>query len=142
MVQSNATIVAAAGAGINAYNYGAGNVTVITTATSSTTGAHPTGTQADGINANANDGGNVSITNGGSVTGGTGIFSSTVHAGSIHAGERWPYHRDGLVRHQPLAERERCDRLGHHHQHRDGDRRRDSFAIQRHGKSQRHDNDQ
>ena len=81
-VQSNATIVAAAGAGINAYNYGKGNVTVTTGATSSTTGA-TTGTQADGINANTLNGGNVSVTNGGSVTGGTAYFSSTIKAGSI-----------------------------------------------------------
>ncbi|WP_027556498.1 hypothetical protein, partial [Bradyrhizobium sp. Cp5.3] len=82
LVQSDATIVAAAGSGINAYNYGAGNVTVTTGATSSITGA-TSGNQANGINANALDGGNVSVTNGGFLTGGTGIFSSTNHGGSI-----------------------------------------------------------
>jgi hypothetical protein len=51
--------MAAAGSGINAYNYGTGNVTVTTGTISSITGA-TTGNQADGINANANDGGNVS----------------------------------------------------------------------------------
>ena len=90
LVQSNATIVAAAGAGINAYNYGTGNVTVATGATSSITAA-TTGTQADGINANALNGGNVSVTNGGSLTAGTGIFSSTNHGGSI------TLENDGLI---------------------------------------------
>jgi T5SS/PEP-CTERM-associated repeat protein len=82
LVQSDATIVAAAGSGINAYNYGSGNVTVTTGATSSITGA-TSGNQANGINANALDGGNVSVTNGGSVTGGTGIFAGANHAGTI-----------------------------------------------------------
>jgi T5SS/PEP-CTERM-associated repeat protein len=77
LVQSNATIVAAAGAGINAYNFGTGNVTVTTGLTSSITAP------ANGIQANALNGGNVSVTNAGSVTGGTGLFAGANHAGNI-----------------------------------------------------------
>jgi len=77
LVQSNATIVAAAGAGINAYNFGTGNVTVTTGVTSSITAP------ANGIQANALNGGNVGVTNAGSVTGGTGLFAGANHAGNI-----------------------------------------------------------
>ncbi len=76
-VQSNATVVAAKGAGINAYNWGTGNVTVSTGASSSITAP------GNGIQANALNGGNVSITNGGTVSGASGIFAGANHAGNI-----------------------------------------------------------
>ncbi|MDC3911928.1 hypothetical protein KQE47_26740, partial [Raoultella planticola] len=59
-VQSNAQITADAGVGINAYNWGKGNVTVSTGSASSITAP------GNGIQVNALNGGNVSITNGGS----------------------------------------------------------------------------
>jgi T5SS/PEP-CTERM-associated repeat protein len=77
LVQSNATIVAAAGAGINAYNFGTGNVTVTTGLASSITAP------VNGVQANALNGGNVSVTNAGSVTGATGIFAGANKAGNI-----------------------------------------------------------
>jgi T5SS/PEP-CTERM-associated repeat protein len=78
-VTSNAVVTAAGtNGGINAYNYGSGNVTVTTGATSSVTA-----TAGTGINANANDGGNVSVTNGGSSAGTTGLFAGDYLGGTI-----------------------------------------------------------
>ena len=77
-VTSNATITADAGSGINAYNYGTGNVTVTTGATSSITAA-----AGNGIAANAPTGGNVSVTNAGSATGTTGLFAGETGSGTI-----------------------------------------------------------
>jgi T5SS/PEP-CTERM-associated repeat protein len=77
-VTSNATIVAAAGSGINAYNYGTGNVTVTTGATSSTTAQ-----AGNGISATSNNGGNVSVTNAGALTGTTGLFAGETGTGTI-----------------------------------------------------------
>ncbi len=77
VVQSNATIVSGLNAGINAYNYGTGNVTVTTGVSSSITAP------GTGIQVNANNGGNDSITNAGTVTGATGIFAGANKTGNI-----------------------------------------------------------
>src|SRR6202790_3035060 len=75
---SNATITAPGG-GINAFNWGTGDVTVSTGSLSSIT-APGTGT---GINAQAFDGGNVSVVNKGAATGATGLFAKAVGTGSV-----------------------------------------------------------
>ncbi|WP_426407043.1 Ig-like domain-containing protein [Bradyrhizobium ganzhouense] len=70
-VQSNAQITAAKGVGINAYNWGKGNVTVSTGTASAITAP------GNGIQANALNGGNVSVTNDGSINaGGSGISAN------------------------------------------------------------------
>jgi hypothetical protein len=77
IVHSNAVIIADAGYGIDAYNYGTGDVTVTTSASSSITAA------GTAIGAFANDGGNVSVTNDGVATGATGLSAFANHAGNI-----------------------------------------------------------
>ena len=76
-VDSNATIAASAGNGINAFNWGTGDVTV--TETSSITAA------GTGIGAFANDGGDVSVsvTPDDTVSGSTGVSAFTNHAGNV-----------------------------------------------------------
>ena len=70
-VQSNAQITADSAVGINAYNWGKGNVTVSTGSASSITAP------GNGIQASANNGGNITVTNGGSIhSGGTGITAN------------------------------------------------------------------
>ncbi len=77
IVESNATIIAAGGAGIDAYNWGTGNVTVSTGVTSSITAP------VNGIQANALDGGDASVTNDGTVTGAHGIYAAASLAGTV-----------------------------------------------------------
>ena len=74
-VNSDATIVAAAGAGINAYNAGIGDVTVTTGVDSSITAP------GNSIQAGALGGGNVSITNDGTTSG--GIYASAIDSGTV-----------------------------------------------------------
>ena len=77
IVQSSAAITADAGYGIDAYNFGTGNVTVTTYAGSSIDAA------GTAIGAFANDGGNVSVTNHGTATGAIGLSAVANHAGNI-----------------------------------------------------------
>ena len=74
---SNATVTAANTA-VNGFNWGTGNVTVVTGAASSENSS-----TATGIFAGAFDGGNVSLTNGGSATGKTGLIAQAVGSGNI-----------------------------------------------------------
>jgi hypothetical protein len=74
-VNSNATIVAAAGVGINAYNSGIGDITITTGIQSSISAP------GSSIEANAFGGGNITITNDGTASG--GIYASAVDAGTI-----------------------------------------------------------
>ena len=76
-VDSNATITTASSYGINAFNWGTGNVTVSTGADSSINAA------GNGINAIANDGGNVSVTVGGTVNGANALDAVANGAGSV-----------------------------------------------------------
>ena len=77
LVQSNATIIADAGFGIEAFDWGTGDVTVTTGAASSITAA------GTAIGAFALDGGKVSVTNEGTATGATGLSVNANHAGTI-----------------------------------------------------------
>jgi len=79
-VQSNAQITADAAVGINAYNWGKGNITVSTGSASSITAP------SNGIQASAQNGGNVSITNGGSIHSGATGISGNAHAGLSASG--------------------------------------------------------
>ena len=79
-VQSDAILQAAAGYGIEAYNYGIGNVTVTTGLTSSIT---VIGTSGTAIGAFAHDGGDVSVTYNGIGTGSTGITASANGSGNV-----------------------------------------------------------
>jgi T5SS/PEP-CTERM-associated repeat protein len=74
-VQSNAQITADKGVGINAYNWGKGNVTVSTGPASAITAP------GNGIQANALNGGNVSITNGGSINAAASGISANANLG-------------------------------------------------------------
>jgi hypothetical protein len=76
-LESNATITAAKGAGINAYNWGTGSVSVTTDAASAITAP------GNGIQAYALNGGSVSISNAGTISAATGIFAQTVGGGSV-----------------------------------------------------------
>ncbi|MBR1059816.1 S-layer family protein, partial [Bradyrhizobium diazoefficiens] len=76
-VTSNATITSALN-GINAFNWGTGNITVVTGPSSSIVSS-----SSNGIAANAFDGGNVSVTNGGVATGTSGLFAKAVGAANI-----------------------------------------------------------
>jgi hypothetical protein len=90
-VTSDAVITAAAGDGINAFTWGTGNVTVQTNAGSSITAV------ADGIKGTAHDGGNVSITNVGSVTAGIGIDALSTGSGKITITNSGDVSGDGTV---------------------------------------------
>ncbi|WP_433996197.1 FecR domain-containing protein [Bradyrhizobium japonicum] len=78
IVTSDATIVADAGYGIEAFTWGAGDITVTTGATSSITAA--TGTA---IGAFDHGGGNVSVTNDGSATGAVGLAAVATGNGDV-----------------------------------------------------------
>lgn len=77
IVNSDATITAAAGYGIEAFTWGAGNVTVTTGELSSITAA------GTAIGAFDHGGGDVSITNNGSATGAIGLAALASGAGDI-----------------------------------------------------------
>ena len=79
-VDSDTTITASGAYGIDAFNWGTGNVTVSTGTGSSITASNATG---EGINAAAIDGGDVSVTNDGAVSGHTGIAAFASGAGSV-----------------------------------------------------------
>jgi VCBS repeat-containing protein len=80
-VTSNAVIHATNGDGIDAFNYGSGDVTISTGTTSAITAS------ADGLFADAFGGGDVNVTNKGSISAGLyGIFAATVGAGNIVVG--------------------------------------------------------
>ncbi len=80
-VTSNAVIHATNGDGIDAFNYGSGDVTITTGATSAITAS------ADGLFADAFGGGDVNVTNKGSINAGLyGIFAATVGTGDIVVG--------------------------------------------------------
>jgi T5SS/PEP-CTERM-associated repeat protein len=74
---SNATVTAVNNA-VNGFNWGTGNVTVVTGSASSENSS-----TASGIFAGAFDGGNVSLTNGGSATGKTGLTAQAAGSGNI-----------------------------------------------------------
>ncbi|WP_426424310.1 Ig-like domain-containing protein [Bradyrhizobium genosp. A] len=74
-VQSNAQITADKGVGINAYNWGKGNVTVSTGSASAITAP------GNGIQAGSQNGGNVSITNGGSINAAASGISANANLG-------------------------------------------------------------
>jgi hypothetical protein len=86
IIDSYATIMAAAGYGIDGYNWGTGNVTITAESTSSITA---TGTADNfygtGIGAFANDGGSVSVTQdeGATDTGVYGLWASATGLGTI-----------------------------------------------------------
>lgn len=77
IVTSNATIIADEGYGIEAFTWGAGNVTVTTAASSAITAA------GTAIGAFDHGGGNVSVTNDGSATGAIGVAAIATSAGAI-----------------------------------------------------------
>ncbi|QAU49560.1 hypothetical protein XH91_32165 [Bradyrhizobium guangzhouense] len=77
IVDSDATITADAGYGIQAFTWGAGNVTVSTGETSSITAA------GTAIRASDHGGGDVSVTNEGSATGAVGLSALATGAGNI-----------------------------------------------------------
>jgi hypothetical protein len=76
-VTSDATIIADAGYGIEAFTWGAGNLTVTTGATSSITAA------GTAIGAFDHGGGDVSVTNEGSATGAIGLDAVATGAGKV-----------------------------------------------------------
>ncbi len=79
-VNSDATIVASGDYGIDAFNWGTGNVTVSAGTGSSITASNATG---EGINAAAIDGGDVSVTNDGVLSARTGISAFASGAGNV-----------------------------------------------------------
>jgi T5SS/PEP-CTERM-associated repeat protein len=74
---SNATVTSVNNA-VNGFNWGTGNVTVVTGSASSETSSG-----GSGIFAGAFDGGSVFVTNGGNATGMTGLMAQAVGAGNI-----------------------------------------------------------